>query len=734
MSNLKSTTEILTCPVCRQLLNMPRVLPCYHSYCEKCLDNMQVQSKITCPECRNEATVPFGDVKLFPNNFFVNRLVDELINKRTKEGDEEVQCDNCDENDNVVAYCPGCSLFLCQICYSYHKRDRATRNHGVVVLSEIITNPNQTDIKTLQCREHGSNELQYYCETCNELICVYCTVKEHKDHTHNTVKKMAAKFRHSVNENIASVENRLSNLLKLHSDVEVMVTQLKNQDTIFKEIDEHYDTLIDKIKEQKYQVKQQVSLAVLEKVKALTLQLEEIDSMQMQFLYMKEQNDSVKKSSNPDEKLLSIQKEMTAYAKQWMETYNELDTQPVESDTIQFFSEEVPFPQFGQVLSKPDPSESELSNLPKYVFQNVPVEFSITAKYSNGCKYPKGGNRISIQVQPQSGDVENVVSTVKDNQDGTYTAMFTVKKVGKVKVSVFLDGEQIKDSPYNIMVARNYPAVTKPSDVMDISGHGHINAKPWGIAFGKNDVWAVADWTNHCVYVFYKEGQLLWRFGSKGCSNGQLDNPCGIAFDNNNHLYVADYNNHRVQKFDINGNYILQFTGNESSDGCCLSTPVDITVHEGMVYVTDATANCIVKFYTNGQFCQVIGKGYLKNPNGITVDCNDHLLVTNLGDDSVYIFTLNGQYLGKFGTSGSGRGQLSGPRSITSDSNGFILIADTSNHRIAIFDKDGKCVHCLGCKGTGNSQFLHPRGIALDPNGSIYISDNLNKCIKLFEV
>ena len=738
-NDLKSTTDILTCPVCRQLFNTPRFLPCYHSYCEQCLENMQVQSKIKCPECRCEATVPFGGVKLLPINFFVNRLVDELITKRTKEGDEEVQCDNCDENDPVVAYCANCSLFLCQICYNYHKRGRATRNHGMVVLSEIVTNPNQMDIKTLQCREHGSNELQYYCETCNELLCVYCTVKEHKDHSHNTVKKMAAKVRHRMNENIAGVENMLSYLLKLHGEIEEMMSQIKYQgDAVFKDIDEHYDTLIDNIMEQKYQVKQQVSLAVLEKIKALTVQLEEIDSMRMQFLYMKEQNDSVKKSSNPDEKLLSIQKEVTGYANQWMEAYGKLDTQPVESDTIQFCTEEVPFPQFGQVLSKANPGESEVSNLPRYIFQGVPVRFTITAKYSNGCNYPKGGNRISVQVQPQSilesGNVEDVVSKVGDNKDGTYLATFTVNQVGKVKVSVFLDGEPIKDSPYSITVSRNYPAITKPSDIMDISGHGHTNAKPWGIAFGKNDVWAVADWTNHCVYVFYKEGQLLWKFGSKGCNDGQLDNPCGIAFDDNNYLYVADYNNHRVQKFDINGNYVLQFAGKASSDGCCLSTPVDITVHEGMVYVTDATANCVMKFNTNGQFCQVIGKGYLNNPNGVTVNCNNHLLVTNLGNNSVYIFTLDGQYLGKFSSSGSGRGQLSSPRSITSDVNGFILITDTGNHRIAIFDKDGKCVHCFGSKGTGNYQFLNPRGIALAPNGNIFISDNLNKCIKIFEV
>ena len=39
-----------------------------------------------------------------PNNFFINRMVDELILKRKVEGKEEVKCDECDEDEPVVAY------------------------------------------------------------------------------------------------------------------------------------------------------------------------------------------------------------------------------------------------------------------------------------------------------------------------------------------------------------------------------------------------------------------------------------------------------------------------------------------------------------------------------------------------------------------------------------------------------------------------------------------------------
>ena len=731
--SIKSTTDILTCPVCRQLFNSPRFLPCYHFYCEECLENLQVHSEITCPECRNESKVPLGGVKQLQSNFFVKRLVEELIVKRTKEGDEEVQCDNCDENDFVVAYCPSCSAFLCEVCYRYHKRDRLTRKHGIVALSEIVTIPDQAIVKTLQCKEHGSSELQYYCETCNELICVYCTVKEHKDHNHNTVKKMADKCRHEMNKSLTTIKDMFENLSELYNNIEAMMVKIKEQEfEVLEEIDQHYDTLVDQLLQQREEKKQEVYKIHSQKVKCLTMQLEKLSSMQMQFREIMEQHDAVKKSNNPDELFLFVQKQMTTDTKQLMQDYECLDKQPVELDTMQFFGNEVSLPQFGQVLSEVDPRETELSVLPNYGFQDVPIELSITAKYSNGCNYPRGGSNISVKPQ-LLGDAIGIVPYVKDNQNGTYAVIFTVKQVGKVTLSVFLNEKQIKDTPCSITIGRNYPGVSKPSDILNISAHGSSRqSKPWGIAFGENGVWAVADCTNHCIYML-QEGRQLWKFGSKGSGDGLLDNPCGIAFDNNNYLYVTDYNNRRVQKFDISGNYILQFTGTESGDGC-LNTPVDITVHEEMVYVTDSTTNCVVKFYPNGEFCQVIGKGYLNNPNGVMVSFSNHLLVTNFGDNCVYKFTLDGEYLDKFGSSGDGKGQLSGPRSITSDSNGFILITDTGNHRVSIFDKDGKYVHCFGHKGTGTNQFLNPRGIALAPNGSIYISDNLNKCIKIFEV
>lgn len=47
--------RLLVCEVCREDFHaperLPRVLPCHHAYCDKCLEKMCRDSHLQCPEC-----------------------------------------------------------------------------------------------------------------------------------------------------------------------------------------------------------------------------------------------------------------------------------------------------------------------------------------------------------------------------------------------------------------------------------------------------------------------------------------------------------------------------------------------------------------------------------------------------------------------------------------------------------------------------------------------------------
>ena len=177
----------LSCPVCCELFKNPKFLPCHHSYCEQCLARMVVQYKVICPECRKEAIVPPEGVKGFDSNFLVNRMLEDFIKTCTVEGMEEVKCSKCDGEDPVVVFCPNCTSFLCQVCNEDHKHSFKSRSHGIVPLTEPMSKKDvtiQPKPKAMMCKKHDT-ELLFYCETCDQLVCMYCTVKDHNGHSLN---------------------------------------------------------------------------------------------------------------------------------------------------------------------------------------------------------------------------------------------------------------------------------------------------------------------------------------------------------------------------------------------------------------------------------------------------------------------------------------------------------------------------------------------------------------------
>ena len=724
---VKKATVNLTCPICYQLFNNPKYLPCHHSYCEQCLEKMQVQNKIICPQCRKEATVPAGGVKDLPNNFFINRMVDELVLKRKVEGEEEVKCDECDEDEPVVAYCPDCNMFFCQICNELHKRSKRFRGHGIVPLTELRSNKDaqlQAKVKTPVCKDHNY-ELNHYCETCDKLVCLYCTVKEHNGHNHDTVNNMATKHRNELKDVTAPVDEMIRDLSEAHDNIDKMKKKIRRQgDEVDKKIDQHYNELVQKLMKQKEQVKQQAHDAVSQKEKALTVQLEEVEYAQAEVLSMKELKDAIEKSS--DQEALSAKKQVIDRMQQITDKFNKLNTDPLQSATMEFVRSKESFPQFGQLFTHIDPGACEVVNLPNYIPVGKELKFSIITKYRNGSQCSIGGSQVSVQLESNTGEVTS--AQVRDNNDGSYMASFVAQQGGEVKLSVFVNGQQIKGSPYSVVVQCDYTRVGKPSKIVNNDGN---MGEPWGIAFGKNGMWAVADYSKHCVYIFDGQDQLIRKVGSHGNGNGQLHKPEGVTFDSNNHLYVADYKNNRVQVFDVSGNYLHQY-GSYGLDNGQLYGPVGITIHNNKVFVTEHGNGRISVFHTNGQFSHIIGKGQLGRPYDVTVNTNNQLLVADFSDHCIYTFTLDGNYVSKFASCGSDRGQLKYLYSLTADLYGFILVADTDNDRVSIFNKDGKFIHCFGSSGSDDGKFNLPCGIAISPNGNIYVSDYGNKRVQIF--
>ena len=508
------------------------------------------------------------------------------ILKHKPEGETELKCDECgDDNDPVVALCVDCESYLCQDCNKVHHKKNKT--HDIVSLSSTSTDgtAGYSTVKILYCPEHQKNELDYYnyCKTCDKIVCLYCTVKDHVGHTHDIVEKTASEHRNMLMKIIAPVEEMSENLSKAKASIVSTREKIKEQASeIDQEIDKCYVEQLQKLNEHHKQLKKQLCKAVSQKESALKEQLKDVTSLQDELKGIKKVQEGLEKTT--DRKILTAKKQdMEVCIQKVSERYKNVNREPVEYDNFEFVPAEFYSFLLGHLFTFTNPHTSEAINLPGIAYCGHTVEFKIIAKDSKGKNCTKGGSQVCVQLKSFTGDV--TAGEVRDNNDGSYMASFVAKQVGEAKLSVAINGEQIKGSPYSIVVGRNYQAIDKPSKIVNNNGS---MSKPWGIAFGRNGLWAVVDYSNDCVYIFDDNDQLVRKFGSNGSNNGQFSYPRGVAFDSHNHLYVVDHGNHRVQTFDPNDDYthLLQFGSNGNGSGQ-LSYPMGIAVHKDKAYIAD---------------------------------------------------------------------------------------------------------------------------------------------------
>ena len=195
----RSVTEIqnlLVCDVCKKTINEPKILPCSHSFCKACLENLTTQdeenvdgegTKLDCPTCTSTVTLqPNDNVAGLPTNEFIANVL-TAVGPNPKEDTCVCSRPNCQQPS--IAICMDCRKLLCHTCYGYHHSWELMQNHTMLSISEIINHDEQQRIgaETLSCTQHKDAIPKFYCETCEELICMKCVASVHTKPGHTCV-------------------------------------------------------------------------------------------------------------------------------------------------------------------------------------------------------------------------------------------------------------------------------------------------------------------------------------------------------------------------------------------------------------------------------------------------------------------------------------------------------------------------------------------------------------------
>ena len=211
------------CSICKKYMNDPRMLPCAHSFCLKCLESSTTSKDPSkCPKCQMDFEIPQGGSNELKKNEFIERL-NNIRQNSTK-------CGSCKENE-AVKFCVACSGNYCSTCLETHARIPTTSNHQLQPATKVEINVN----KYSKCVEH-SELMTLMCENCKIVMCSHCLTLKHKNHNFLHMSEYYDSKKGRFEEHLKKKEETLQHVIKntkssedMKRDIELKASNLKKE-------------------------------------------------------------------------------------------------------------------------------------------------------------------------------------------------------------------------------------------------------------------------------------------------------------------------------------------------------------------------------------------------------------------------------------------------------------------------------------------------------------------------
>ena len=203
-------------------------------------------------------------------------------------------------------------------------------------------------------------------------------------------------------------------------------------------------------------------------------------------------------------------------------------------------------------------------------------------------------------------------------------------------------------------------------------------------------------------------------------------------------IYVSDRPAGSIYEYDAQGTYLRAFAPpTDAPSWQPLALAFDAA---GNLYVTDVgdVPHRVRVFDPSGQQIRVLGESEAMSfPNGVTIDGNGFVYVTDSNNGRLLVFDQNGTVVAKVGR-GSGEGNLGLPRGVAVDAQGRVYVVDSSGQTVFVYGQYQEGTERLdylgtfGTEGIADGAFAYPNGIAVDGRGRLYIADSSNNRVQLW--
>ena len=729
----KDVEATAKCPLCSETLKDPKTLPCLHSFCLLCLNNLariergRHQDEISCPICQTSVLIPEENTfSNFPTSFHLDRFKKILI---VSNGNQmAITCQSCNEGKTAISYCFVCEDYLCSKCDKAHRRLRTTRDHRSILLQNGLIEDILHRPVTCAQEYHEDEGLCYYCQQCNECICHICCDESHRQHHVVDIQIAAQQGTKRINKALEKAEKKMiacqdeieenEDILK-RRNMEIGAAR-RNVKAIVKELirnlKEHEKEVLTKTDDM-YE-RQQKSHAI--KQRKLELFIARLRSpVELGKCVLKRNID------------VEIMKEKGAIIDRCEDLLNSKETKALELPFVSYILDEemcqsVQMSGPGKlIVSSADPSQTLASGegLTASV-AGKKTKILVRTRDTGGKQCYNEDDQVEVKIQSPLG--KELETAFEDKKDGKYKITFTPKFVGRHDVMVNVNGQPLTDSPWSVQVTPHqyqmtFKLGTKIQDDEDeevsplhslVYGDGKLYS-PKDVAISQvNGNIAVLDILG--VKLYDANGKYLRQFGTK-CSGKRLKMPESVAFSVSGDVMVID--RMKITLCTEKGSFVRHFMKHTKD-------PHSISVaRDGRVIVCDSSDAQVIVLSPNGEdSLQCFGDPYTYGSPSFAIHNQGKYFVSYRDEHCVSVFNGEGTLLYDIGTRGCSKERLNCPLGLPVDKFNNLIVCDSNASRLQVFTLEGK--HVTTITGFGSPQF-----VAVSEDGQLYVTDKEKECV-----
>uniref|UniRef100_A0A2K5ICK3 Tripartite motif-containing protein 3 n=1 Tax=Colobus angolensis palliatus TaxID=336983 RepID=A0A2K5ICK3_COLAP len=699
--------QFLVCSICLDRYQCPKVLPCLHTFCERCLQNYIPAQSLTlsCPVCRQTSILPEQGVSALQNNFFISSLMEAM--QQASDGAHDP------EDPHPLSAVAG--------------RPLSCPNH------EGKVGPSEAQRGTGGCRVAGNSGMRCSPSRLPQLSAAIALVggisQQLQEHKAEALAQISAAF-----EDLEQALQQRKQAL------------VRDLETICGAKQKVLQTQLDTLRQGQEHIGSSCSFA------EQALRLGSAPEVLLVRKHMRERLAALAAQAFPERPhenaQLELVLEVDGLRRSVLNLGALLTTSATAHETVAT-GEGLRQALVGQPASLTVTTKDKDGRLVRTGSAELRAEIT-----------GPDGTRLPVPVVDHKNGTYELVYTARTEGELLLSVLLYGQPVrgSPFRVRALRPGD-LPPSPDDVKRRVKSPggpgshvrqkAVRRPSSMYSTGGKRKDNpiedelvfrvgsrgrekgefTNLQGVSAASSGRIVVADSNNQCIQVFSNEGQFKFRFGVRGRSPGQLQRPTGVAVDTNGDIIVADYDNRWVSIFSPEGKFKTKIGAGR------LMGPKGVAVdRNGHIIVVDNKSCCVFTFQPNGKLVgRFGGRGatdrHFAGPHFVAVNNKNEIVVTDFHNHSVKVYSADGEFLFKFGSHGEGNGQFNAPTGVAVDSNGNIIVADWGNSRIQVFDSSGSFLSYIN---TSAEPLYGPQGLALTSDGHVVVADAGNHCFKAY--